>query len=63
MDKFQERVRKLREKKGWSQEDLAWEIDVSLSTVRRWEGKGAKPTRHARRELERLFLEVGLISE
>ena len=63
MDKFQERVRKLREKKGWAQEDLAREIDVSLSTVQRWEGKGAKPARHARRELEKLFQEVGLISE
>lgn len=63
MDKFQERVRKLREKKGWAQEDLAREIDVSLSTVQRWEGKGAKPIRHARRELKRLFQEVGLISE
>ena len=57
---FKEKVRRLREKKGWAQEDLAREIDVSLSTVQRWEGKGAKPIRHARRELERLFREAGL---
>ena len=58
MEQFKEKVRKLREKKGWAQEDLAREIDVSLSTVQRWEGKGAKPIRHARRELERLFREA-----
>jgi len=60
MEQLQEKVKALRKKKGWSQEDLAREIDVSLSTVQRWEGKGAKPMRHARRELERLFREAGL---
>ena len=58
MQQFREKVKKLREKKGWAQEDLAREIDVSLSTVQRWEGKGAKPSRHARRELARLFREA-----
>jgi len=60
MQTFSEKVKKLREKKGWAQEDLAQEIDVSLSTVQRWEGKGAKPSRHARRELKRLFQEAGI---
>lgn len=60
MEQFKEKVKKLREKKGWAQEDLAREIDVSLSTVQRWEGKGAKPARHARRELGRLFREAGI---
>ena len=45
---------------GWAQEDLARQINVSLSTVQRWEGKGAKPTRHARKELARLFKEAGI---
>ena len=60
MQQFREKVKKLREKKGWAQEDLAREIDVSLSTVQRWEGKGARPIRHARRELKRLFQEAGI---
>ena len=60
MKQFREKVKKLREEKGWAQEDLAREIDVSLSTVQRWEGKGAKPIRHARRELGRLFQETGI---
>ena len=53
-------MKALREKKGWSQEDLAREAYVSLSTVQRWEKKGGKPTRLARRELKRLFTEVGI---
>ena len=60
MEQFRQKVKELRKKKGWSQEDLAREIDVSLSTVQRWEGKGAKPTRLARRELKRLLQEAGI---
>ena len=60
MMKLQEKVKKLRRKKGWTQEDLAREIDVSLSTVQRWERRGASPTRLARKELGRLFQEVGI---
>ena len=60
METFKEKIRALRKKKGWAQEDLAREIDVSLSTVQRWEGKGAKPTRHSRRVLERLWREAGI---
>ena len=50
MEQFKEKVKALREKRGWSQEDMAREIDVSLSTIQRWEKKGSKPTRLARRE-------------
>lgn len=60
MKQLQEKVRELRRKMNWVQEDLAREIDVSLSTVQRWETKGANPTRLARRELERLFKEAGI---
>ena len=60
MEQLQEKLKELRRKKGWSQEDLAQEIGVSLSTVQRWELKGAKPTRLARRELERVFRKAGI---
>ena len=60
MKNLQGKVRELRRKMNWVQEDLAREIDVSLSTVQRWETKGANPTRLARRELERLFNEAGI---
>ncbi len=60
MERLRERVKELRQKRGWAQEDLAREIAVSLSTVQRWERQGGKPTRLARRELKRLFKEVGI---
>ena len=63
MKQFKEKVKALRTKRGWSQEDLAREIEVSLSTVQRWEAKGANPTRLARRELNRLFKEARIESE
>jgi len=58
IEHLDEKVKALRKKKGWAQEDLAREMDVSLSTVQRWERQGAKPTRLARRELARLFQEA-----
>ena len=62
MKQLGEKVKALRKKRGWAQEDLAREIEVSLSTVQRWEGRGANPTRLARRELKRLFKEAGIES-
>lgn len=60
MKQLKEKVRELRMKIGWVQEDLAREIGVSLSTVQRWERQGGKPSRLARRGLERLFREAGI---
>ena len=60
MEGLKEKVKELRRKKGWAQEDLAREIGVSLSTVQRWEKQGANPTRLARRELARFFQEAGI---
>ena len=63
MEELNKKVKALREKRGWSQEDLAREIDVSLSTVQRWEKKNSKTTRLARRELKRLFKEACISSD
>ncbi len=60
MQMMQSKIKELRKQKGWSQEDLARLIEVSLSTIQRWESKGAKPARHSRKELARLFLESGI---
>ena len=62
MEKLREKVRGLRKKRGWTQEDLAREIGVSLSTVQRWERQGGKPTRLAREVLKSLFQEAGIES-
>ena len=63
MEQLRGRVRELRKKRGWTQEDMAREIGVSLSTVQRWERQGGKPTRLARRELRRFFQEAGIEGE
>ncbi len=60
MKQLREKVKELRQKQGWAQEDLAREIGVSLSTVQRWERWGGKPTRLPWRELMRLFQEAGI---
>ena len=57
---LQSKLKELRAKRGWSQEDLAREVGVSLSTIQRWESKGAKPYRLARREIEKVLHEAGI---
>jgi DNA-binding transcriptional regulator YiaG len=63
MNNIEVKVKEIRGKMGWSQEDLAREIGVSLSTVHRWEKYGVKPSRLAQRELQRLLERVGLQEE
>ncbi len=60
MDGLSEKLKELRKKKRLTQEDMAREIHVSLSTVQRWEKKGGEPTWLARRELQRLFRREGI---
>ena len=63
MERLREKLKELRMKNGWSQEDLAREVGVSLSTIQRWEKRGGKPYRLARREIARLFQEAGISDE
>lgn len=63
MEQLKEKVKELRKKMGWVQEDLAREIGVTLSTVQRWEKQGGNPTRLPRRELVRLFQKAGISDE
>jgi len=55
MKLFQGNIKEIRSKIGWSQEELAREIGVSLSTVQRWEQSGTRPSQLACRELERVL--------
>ncbi len=57
---FGKKIRVLRKIQRLSQEDLAREIGVSLSTVQRWETKGGKPIRLARKELQKFLREAGM---
>lgn len=63
MHDLSSRVKSLRLVKGWTQEDLARELGVSLSTVQRWERQGGKPIRIIARELGRLFHEAGIAND
>jgi DNA-binding transcriptional regulator YiaG len=60
VDILGKKIRIMRKTLRWSQEDLAREIGVSLSTVQRWETKGGKPIRLARMELQRLLRQAGM---
>jgi DNA-binding XRE family transcriptional regulator len=57
---LKQKVKRLRKKRKWTQEDLARKLGVSLSTVQRWERQGGKPIRIIARELDRLFTEVSI---
>ena len=52
---FTERVRLLREKLNMSQEDLARELNVSFSTINRWENGKAKPIKLAKAAFDALY--------
>lgn len=39
-----EKILKLRTQKGWSQMDVAHQLDISQSTYNKWEAGQAKPT-------------------
>ena len=62
MSGLESKLKELRQKRSWTQEELALEIGVSLSTIQRWERTGVKkkPIRLARKELQRLFEEAGM---
>jgi transcriptional regulator with XRE-family HTH domain len=48
---------KLRQGRGWSQEDLARKLGVSLNTVQRWEMDKNKPSKLAIDKIRALLKE------
>ena len=54
------KIKELRALKGWTQEELARKVGVSLSSVQRWEARGARPIPIIRKILARLFQESGV---
>ena len=60
IEHLREKIKALRAKNGWTQEDLAQEMGVSLSTIQRWEKQRARPTRLARREIKKFFDKAGI---
>lgn len=52
-----EKIRRLRSRRNWSQEQLARELGVSVRTVTRWEAGETEPSHLARRVIELLLEE------
>ncbi len=63
MEELEEKIKTPPKKRGWSNESVAREIDVSLSKVQRREAKGANSTRLVGREFKRLFRTAGIGDE
>ena len=51
-----EELKKLRQLRGWSQEDLARTLGVSFATVNRWENSKTKPSRLAQEKNQTSYL-------
>lgn len=49
------KLRKLREQKGWSQMDVAHQLDVSQSAYNKWEAGQAKPTLSHLQKIAEIF--------
>jgi transcriptional regulator with XRE-family HTH domain len=57
-DKFTDKLKYCRYRKGWTQELLARNIGVSLNTVQRWESGKTHPSPLAMEKLEALLGDV-----
>lgn len=53
--KFNERLLDLRKKKGWSQEELGYKLDVSRQTISKWEAGQTTPELEKLRNLAKIF--------
>lgn len=53
--KLSEKIVRLRKSKGWSQEDLAQQLNVSRQAISRWEGGTAQPDAGNVLQLSNLF--------
>lgn len=49
------KLRKVREKKGWSQMDVAHQLDISQSAYNEWEAGQARPTLQNLQKLSEIF--------
>ena len=52
MESLREDIRRCRNIKGWSQEQLARNLGVSWGTVQRWESGKSKPSQLAMEKLK-----------
>jgi transcriptional regulator with XRE-family HTH domain len=58
MTKLGDKIRQCRKLKGWTQEQLARTIGVSLNTVQRWESGKTHPSPLAMEKLQELLEDI-----
>jgi putative transcriptional regulator len=58
MSLFSDKIRQCRVLKGWTQEQLARNIGVSLNTVQRWESGRTIPSPLAMEKLQKVLEDV-----
>lgn len=60
MDTFGSRLRSLREARGWTQEKLGFELDVSSVTISKWETGRIEPNLAHLEQFLRVFVKDGV---
>ncbi len=63
METTAQSIRSLRAKLGLSQEELASRLNISFSTVNRWESSKSKPRRPQQEALAKMLEEAGLLED
>ena len=58
MSRLADKIRQCRTLKGWTQEQLARNIGVSLNTVQRWESGKTLPSSLAMEKLQKVLEDV-----
>lgn len=59
MSSFGERLKRVREARGWSQERVGFELEVTKATVSKWETGRAEPSLDNLAKIHRLFRSGG----
>ena len=60
MDSFGSRLKSLRESRGWSQEKLGFELEITSATVSKWENGRSEPNLRHLEQLLRIFAKDGM---
>ena len=60
MDSFGSRLKSLRESRGWSQEKLGFELEITSATVSKWENGRSEPNLRHLEQLLRVFAKDGM---
>lgn len=57
-DKISGLLKEVRRQRGLSQEELAYKLGISFSTINRWENQKTMPSKLARNQFELFYAEM-----